>query len=151
MSSKEKSAQDPKSLRVVNGLRFLPPCRWGVTCSLRKRGLILRTGGGGLQLRGAGFCEEADAAADLHFWCMLGLPGMERGLKRLVEKIRPVIETSPTGVSGGLGKGEAANGKGNDLALPFIVMLGRREPREPHFLLMRLLSMPKKEPYSHTD
>lgn len=65
-------------------------------------------------------CGGRSAAADLHFWCMLGLPGMERGLKRLVEKMRPVIETSPTGVSGGLGKGEAANGKGNDLALPFM-------------------------------
>ena len=42
-------------------------------------------------------CGGRSAAAERYFWCMLGLPGMKRGLKRLVEKIRPVIETSPTG------------------------------------------------------
>ena len=35
-------------------------------------------------------CQEADAAAEHYFWCMLGLPGMERGLKQLDTVPTPV-------------------------------------------------------------
>lgn len=151
-SSKEKSAQDPKSLRSSPWPSLSPPCRRHVlfkrvAWSCAREGEVSSSGVLGSVRRQICCCRalllvHAGPARD-GTW--LEAVGGE-------DSPCPVIETSPTGNTWWTGQRRIRQWKRERFGAAFHgVMLGRREPREPHFLLMRLLSMPKKKPYSHTD